>query len=110
MSNNFQNKFSNEEICKEDIVTNLHLETAKIPWLELQRFFASGKLLLLKSSEDMLDVATSLVVNDVERLKQLIDHEIIIHPSDQQAKRWLKDDAILWAVVLNPWVLVQEST
>jgi hypothetical protein len=28
--------------------------------------------------------------------------------SDQQAKGWLAEDAVLWAVVVKPWVLVQE--
>jgi len=98
-----------KEASKKDIIADLHLETAKIPWLELQRFFASGKLLLLQSSEDMLDVASSLVANDVKRLQQLIDEGSIVHPDDEQAKLWLKNDATLWAVVLNPWVLVQEN-
>ena len=28
--------------------------------------------------------------------------------SDDQAKRWIASDALLWAVVIKPWVLVQE--
>lgn len=95
---------------EREIVSDLHLETAKIPWTELQRFFAGGKLLLLDSGEDMLKVAASLVANDVERLQELISNSLLVHPSDEKAKQWVSEDALLWAVVLNPWVLVQENS
>jgi len=97
------------ESMKGEIISDLHLETAKIPWSELQRFFAGGKLLLLSENEDMLDVAASLVANDVTRLQALIDQELIVHPDDDKARQWVAEDASLWAVVLKPWVLVQEN-
>lgn len=104
-----ESHFIGSDELKTDIVSDLHLETAKISWLELQRFFAGGKLLLLDSRQDMLEVAASLVANDVQRLQELIDGDLLVHPSDEKAKQWVADDAVLWALVLKPWVLVQES-
>ncbi len=101
--------FKSPADLKQQVISDLHLETAKIPWNELQRFFAGGKLLLLDSREDMLDVAASLVANDVERIQSLIKQELLVHPNDEQAKCWVAEDAELWAVVLKPWVLVQEN-
>lgn len=97
------------EELKREIISDLHLETAKIPWTELQRFFAGGKLLLLDAGEDMLEVAACLVANDVDRLQSLINENLLVYPDNDKAKRWVVDDAQLWAVVLNPWVLVQEN-
>jgi len=31
-------------------------------------------------------------------------------PDDTEARAWFDDDAVLWAVVVKPWVLVQEIT
>jgi len=101
--------FKSSVDLKQQVIADLHLETARIPWQELQRFFAGGRLLLLDSREDMLDVAASLVANDVRRIQSLIKQELLVHPNDEQAKFWVADDAELWAVVLNPWVLVQEN-
>ena len=101
--------FKSPADLKQQVISDLHLETAKIPWRELQRFFAGGKLLLLDSHQDMLDVAASLVANDVERIQSLIKQELLVHPNDEQAKSWVAEDAELWAVVLKPWVLVQEN-
>jgi len=28
--------------------------------------------------------------------------------SDDQARRWVADDCLLWTVAVKPWVLVQE--
>ena len=101
--------FKSTDDLKQQVIADLHLETAKIPWTELQRFFAGGKLLLLDNQEDMLDVAASLVANDVDRLQALIQEELLIHPNDDKAKQWHAEQAMLWAVVLKPWVLVQEN-
>jgi len=94
---------------RKKIIADLHLETAKIPWSDLQRFFAAGKLLFVDSSLDMLDVAASLVENDVDRLQNLIESNLVFKPNDDKAKKWVEQKALLWAVVLNPWVLIQEN-
>jgi hypothetical protein len=33
--------------------------------------------------------------------------ELISPVSDSQARDWIKQDIILWSVVVKPWVLVQ---
>jgi len=66
---------------KQEIIDNLHQETAKIAWAELQRFFAG---------------------------QQWMNDDMISSPSDEQAAQWYKNEVVLWALVLNPWVLVQE--
>ena len=97
-------------IDKEQVKSDLLLETAKIPWVELQRFFAAGKVLIIDQNEDLLEVAASLIDNDVQRLQAMIDADKIAHPSDQQAKSWYEQKSSLWAVVLKPWVIVQENS
>jgi hypothetical protein len=74
-------------------------ETAKIPWLELQRFFASGKVIWVASDLDLVEVGCALQ-QDLQ----------LAAVSDDQARRWVADDSLLWAVAIKPWVLVQELT
>lgn len=64
-------------------------ETAQITWAELQPFFARGALLSVQPGEDMVGVALAMAEND-------------------QAQDWQARDPLLWAVVVAPWVLVQE--
>ena len=82
-------------------------ETAKIPWQDLQRFFAGGKVMLVDPGLDLVDVAYALQEDDIERVKIWIEAQQVTPVSDDQAKDWISSNATLWAVVVKPWVLVQ---
>ena len=85
-------------------------ETAKIPWLELQRFFAAGKVMFVSAELDLVDVAHAFQLDDIEQVKTWTESRQVSPVSDDQAKQWVADDALLWAVVIKPWVLVQTIT
>jgi hypothetical protein len=85
-------------------------ETAKIPWLELQRFFAAGKVMLVAAELDLVDVAYAFQLDDIEQVRTWTDSQQVSPVNDDQAKHWVASDALLWAVVVKPWVLVQAIT
>ena len=85
-------------------------ETAKIPWLELQRFFASGKVIWVAGALDLVEVACALQQDDVERVSDWTQSMQIAAVTDDQARQWINADSLLWAVAVKPWVLVQELT
>ena len=84
-------------------------ETARIPWRELQRFFAAGKVFWVAPELDLVDIATALQQDDLQRVQALTENGQLAPASDEQAKAWIGDDAVLWAVVIKPWVLVQDK-
>jgi len=83
-------------------------ETAKIPWLELQRFFASGVLIWVSSELDLVEVAWAMQQDDVQRIGAWTEQGELRPVHDDQARRWVAADSLLWAVTVKPWVLVQE--
>ena len=83
-------------------------ETAKIPWQELQRFFASGKVIWVAADLDLVEVACALQQDDVGRVSDWTENLQLVAVSDDQARQWITDDSLLWAVAVKPWVLVQE--
>lgn len=85
----------------------LNLETAQAPWRELQKFFASGVVLHVKASQDLLLVAEQLSADNAPLFKQWLDDRTVQKVSDEQALEWYNADAQLWTVVVKPWVLVQ---
>ena len=87
----------------------INSETARIPWRELQRFFAAGKVFHVHAELDLVDVAFALHEDDVERVKSWTDAARLGPVADEQARTWLDGEASLWAVVVKPWVLVQEK-
>lgn len=97
------------DIDKETLRTKLNQETSKIAWKELQRFFASGSLVAVTETLDLIDAAFAMACDDKAQVEQWLATGEMAKVSDQQARDWFRQDATLWAVVIRPWILVQEA-
>lgn len=82
-------------------------ETARIPWRELQRFFAAGKVVYVHPDLDLVDVALVIARDDAGRLRAWRDRGRVAPVSDRQAREWIEANASMWSVVVKPWVLAQ---
>lgn len=85
----------------------LNQETAKIAWSELQYFFASGAVISVAKGLDLVDVAQHFSKDNKAQIRQWLQEEKVGKVSDSQAVTWFESDAVLWSVVVKPWVLVQ---
>jgi hypothetical protein len=86
----------------------INLETSQIPWSELQRFFASGAAVFVDNALDLVEVAYAFSMDDKQRVSQWLATQQVALVSDEQARDWLNRDAQVWAVVVKPWILVQD--
>ena len=82
-------------------------QTARIPWRDLQTYFAHGSVVQVHNSLDLVDVAVQLGLDNTEQFKRWIASEEVQAVSDTCARAWLDEDVSVWAVVAAPWVLVQ---
>ncbi len=98
----------NESNCVDIAREKVNLETSKIAWKELQRFFASGTAVFVASSLDLVDVAYQFSIDNKNQVAQWMKNNQVALVSDQQALNWLESDADVWAVVVKPWILVQK--
>lgn len=87
----------------------LNTETSQIAWQELLRYFAGGFVIIVNDTLDLVDVAARFAIDDKTMVAQWLDEGKIAKVDDTQAAAWLEADAVLWAVVARPWVLVQEN-
>lgn len=85
----------------------VNLETAQIAWKELQRFFASGAALMVSAELDLVEVAFQMSADNVAQIQRWVAAGKLIKVTDAQAAAWFEADALVWAVVVSPWVLVQ---
>ena len=86
----------------------LNAQTAKIPWSELQRPFASGAVFELAKGNDLVKVAVALAEDDAATISPLVESNAMLKVEDERAQQWAQDDTVLWCVVVAPYVLVQE--
>lgn len=90
------------------LYTKLLGETAAISWQELQPFFARGAVLRAEGSLDLVAVAEALASDDKDRVALWLTSGELRKLAVADAEDYLARDPQLWAVVVAPWVLVQE--
>ncbi|WP_339486040.1 DUF2288 domain-containing protein [Pseudomonas sp. EL_65y_Pfl2_R95] len=83
-------------------------QTAPIVWQELQPHFAKGALLWVEADQDLIEVAQAVVENDITKVSSWLSAGHVSKMTDERAESLLTRDPQLWAVVVAPWVLVQE--
>jgi len=96
---------------QDDILrARLNRETSRIAWKELLRFFAAGTVIAVSEELDLVEVAIQISNDNKALIKQWMLEKRVNKVSDAQAKGWLETDTALWAVVVRPWILVQQIT
>jgi hypothetical protein len=83
-------------------------ETAPITWQELQPFFARGALLRVASDFDLIEAAQAVALDEGGKVAAWLAAGHLAKLEAEEAQDWLERDPSLWAVVVAPWVLVQE--
>jgi hypothetical protein len=86
----------------------LFSETAQIEWSELQRFFASGVLLKVARDIDLVSVAEAVASDDTKQVTAWLSSGMLERTTAETAADLAERNPELWAVVVSPWVCVQE--
>jgi len=94
---------------KEELLTKLNQETGKLAWRELEKHFARGAVVKVSPQLDLLDVAVCMVSDDKPGFARLLKSGQVAPASEADARDWSRRDPVFWAVVVAPWVLVQET-
>lgn len=94
--------------ASEDLRTRLNAETGKLSWPELERHFARGVVIKVDQSLDLVDVAVCVGEDDKAKVEAWMKSGVVSHPSMDEARDWVERQPDFWAVVVAPWVLVQE--
>ncbi len=85
----------------------INMETARLPWSELQRHFAQGTVIYVSEELDLVDVAVRISHDDKDSIAKWMGEGKLGKVSDLQAQTWTAADAQLWTSVVSPFVLVQ---
>lgn len=87
----------------------LAAETGQIGWQELERHFARGVLIVIGPELNLVEAAAKIAEDDKSALQEWIQRGQVARATDDHARRWVDSKCTFWAVVVAPWVLVQES-
>ena len=84
-------------------------QTAQMRWSELERFFAGGNVISIAPELDLIDVGARIAADDKASVEGWMNAGLVYRTTDTQASDWVKSDALLWVVVVKPWILVQHE-
>ena len=93
---------------RDEIKARLNLETSRITWRELQTYYARGHVVRVAPELDLLDVAAELTADNKAQFQHWMKQAQMGDVSPDLARAWYDREAELWAVVVAPWVLVQD--
>lgn len=94
----------------DDLKAKLNLETSRINWHDLQVYYARGHVVKVSPELDLLDVAAELAADNTARFQQWMNNGQVGDVAPDLARHWYDENTELWAVVIAPWVLVQDRS
>lgn len=97
-------------MSSEVLRAKLILETAQLGWKELERHFARGDVVKIAPGVDLIEAALLFAENHADALQTWLADGRIKRADMTDAEGWHTRQATFWAVVVAPWVLVQEIT
>ena len=86
----------------------LNLETAQLQWSELERHFARGDVIKIAIGTDLIEAALNVAENNAATVQTWLSEGRIARAEMSDAEGWHARQPMFWAVVVAPWVLVQE--
>ncbi len=92
----------------EELRAKLIRETGKLAWPELERHFARGAVVAVNPGIDLIDVALCLANDDTAVMEKWFKAGAVRRAETADAEAWVKTQPLFWAVVIAPWVVVQE--
>jgi len=93
----------------EILRAQLNGETGKMNWKELERHFARGVVIRVARDLDLVEVAARIARDDKDSVANWMSEGLIDRASSAEALDWNQRQPEFWAVVVAPWVLVQEN-
>ncbi|MCB1853447.1 MAG: DUF2288 family protein [Halieaceae bacterium] len=83
-------------------------QTARLPWHELQAWYARGCVIWVDGELDLVELAVQLGLDNTALFEKLTAEGGVAPMSEQRALAWYEANPQVWAVVAPPWVLVQQ--
>jgi len=96
----------NQTADRDEIKARLNAEAARIAWSDLERHYARGHVIRIADSADLIDMAVAMALDEADVIAQAMQSAEVAPATEDDVLGW--QGCTLWAVVVAPWILVQE--
>jgi len=91
---------------RDELKARLNTETARIEWSDLERHYARGIVVRVADSVDLIEIAVAMALDESDVIAAAMQADQVAPATEDDARGW--QGGALWAVVIAPWILVQE--
>lgn len=98
-----------DKVDKEVESAKLNIDTGVMAWEELARHFARGVVVCINAELDLVTVGQAMLNDNATLIEQWREKGQFRRASDDDARRWHRESSEFWALVIAPWVIVQEK-
>lgn len=88
----------------------LNAETGKLPWSALELHYTRGSVVRVAAGMDLVEVAACFAEDRREDVAAWLKEDRVAVAGESDREDWIRREPLFWAVVVAPWVLVQEVT
>lgn len=93
----------------ESLKKKLNQDTARILWSSLSQYDQIDAIVLVDPKLDLIEVACEFASDNSSQVKVWLEGSLVAKVSQEKAELWKLQDPELWAVVVSPWILVQDK-
>lgn len=104
-SNGNSTDLSDPESLKE----KLNRDTAKISWNSLVSYDQNDSIIEAHPQLDLIDVACAFVSDNTDQVKTWLESNLLSKLNEKDVKIREAENSEVWAVVVPPWILVQQK-
>jgi hypothetical protein len=94
----------------ESLKQKLNQDTARIRWSSLNQYDQIDAIVQVDAKLDLIEVACEFASDNSSQVKTWLAKSLVTKVSQEKAKLWETQDPELWAVVISPWILVQDKS
>jgi|TARA_B110000483_G_scaffold237598_1_gene312629 hypothetical protein len=95
--------------CLESLKQKLNQDTARIRWSSLNQYDYQDAIIQVDAQLDLIEVASEFASDNVTQVQAWMEKSLVAKISEEKVQLWLTQDPELWAVVVSPWILVQNK-
>ena len=93
---------------EQNIRSKLEAEIGPADWKVIRPHFLRSAIIIVSPELDLIDVAVKVAEDDTTCIKAWIEEGKLTKPFPEDAKRWEEEKKELTALVVDPFVLVQD--
>lgn len=93
----------------ESLKQKLNRDTARIRWNSLNQYDQIDAIVQVDAKLDLIEVACEFASDNSSQVKAWLEKSLVTRVGLEKATLWETQDTELWAVVVSPWILVQDK-